>query len=62
MEPPTNPSTGAQMGFSGKQIIHPLQVEVVQNAYTPSAAQLSYAIKVVAAHYKHSAEVWQARI
>ncbi len=45
------------MGFSGKQIIHPLQVDIVQNAYSPNAGQLAYAIKVVAAHYKHSAEV-----
>lgn len=27
---------GAQMGFSGKQVIHPSQVPVVQQAFTPS--------------------------
>ena len=31
---------GAQLGYTGKQIIHPAQVEPVQNAFTPSSLEL----------------------
>ncbi len=38
---------GARLGFSGKQIIHPNQVEAVQEAFTPSAEAIEYAQRVV---------------
>ena len=38
---------GAGWGFSGKQIIHPNQVKVVQEAFTPSEAEISYAKRIV---------------
>ncbi len=38
---------GAGWGFSGKQVIHPNQVPVVQEAYTPSAEEIDYAKRVV---------------
>jgi citrate lyase subunit beta-like protein len=38
---------GAGWGFSGKQIIHPNQVQVVQEAFTPSAEEIDYAKRVV---------------
>jgi citrate lyase beta subunit len=38
---------GAQLGFSGKQIIHPNQVAPVQEAFTPSEAAIEYAQRVV---------------
>lgn len=38
---------GAGFGFSGKQVIHPNQVEVVQEAFTPSAEEIEYAQRVV---------------
>jgi citrate lyase beta subunit len=38
---------GAQLGFSGKQIIHPAQVEPVQTAFTPSDEAIAYAKRVV---------------
>jgi citrate lyase beta subunit len=38
---------GAKLGFSGKQIIHPNQVAVVQEAFTPSEAAIEYAQRVV---------------
>ena len=38
---------GAGFGFSGKQIIHPNQVAVVQEAYTPSAESIEYARRIV---------------
>jgi citrate lyase beta subunit len=39
---------GAQLGFSGKQIIHPNQVAPVQEAFTPSDEAIEYAQRVVA--------------
>lgn len=38
---------GAQLGFSGKQIIHPAQVEPVQSAFTPSDEAVAYAKRIV---------------
>ena len=38
---------GARLGFSGKQIIHPNQVSVVQEAFTPSAEAITYARRIV---------------
>jgi citrate lyase beta subunit len=40
---------GARLGFSGKQIIHPNQVEPVQAAFTPSDDAIEYAQRVVRA-------------
>jgi citrate lyase beta subunit len=40
---------GARLGFSGKQIIHPNQVEAVQEAFTPSDEAIEYAQRVVRA-------------
>src|SRR6266498_97915 len=40
---------GARLGFSGKQIIHPNQVEPVQEAFTPSEESIEYAQRVVKA-------------
>lgn len=38
---------GARFGFSGKQVIHPNQVPVAQEAFTPSAEAIEYARRVV---------------
>ena len=38
---------GAGLGFSGKQIIHPNQVQAVQEAFTPSAEAIAYARRIV---------------
>ena len=38
---------GAAFGFSGKQIIHPNQVSVVQEAFTPSDSAIEYAKRIV---------------
>ena len=40
---------GAQLGFSGKQIIHPNQVVPVQEAFTPDDASIAYAKRLVEA-------------
>jgi len=46
---------GSEMGFSGKQIIHPAQVAPVQQAFTPSDAEISHALEVI-----HKAEAYQS--
>jgi citrate lyase subunit beta-like protein len=38
---------GAGFGFSGKQVIHPNQVQVTQEAFTPSDDAIAYAKRVV---------------
>ncbi len=38
---------GAQLGFTGKQIIHPAQVGPVQAAFTPDDAAITYARRIV---------------
>ena len=38
---------GARLGYSGKQIIHPAQVEPVQTAFTPNAEVIAYAKRIV---------------
>jgi len=38
---------GAKLGFSGKQIIHPNQVSIVQEAFTPSDESIAYARRIV---------------
>lgn len=44
---------GANMGFTGKQVIHPSQVPVVQEAFTPSAEQISWARELIQAFEQH---------
>jgi citrate lyase subunit beta-like protein len=39
---------GAGFGFSGKQVIHPNQVQVTQEAFTPSDMAIEYAKRIVA--------------
>ncbi len=38
---------GSELGFSGKQIIHPAQVEIVQRAFTPSTAAIEKAQRII---------------
>ncbi len=38
---------GAQMGYTGKQVIHPNQVALVQEAFTPSDEAIAHALRVV---------------
>lgn len=47
---------GAQMGYTGKQVIHPAQVDAVQEAFTPSPAELRAAQELVAAFEIHQKE------
>jgi len=45
---------GARMGFSGKQVIHPSQVDVVQNAFIPSAEEIQAALEVIRTFQKNA--------
>ena len=38
---------GARLGYSGKQIIHPAQVQPVQTAFTPNAEAIAHAKRIV---------------
>ena len=44
---------GAQLGYSGKQIIHPNQVAPVQEAFTPDDEAVAYAKRLVEAFEEH---------
>src|SRR6202043_2084315 len=39
----------AAMGFDGKQVIHPSQIEPTRNAFVPSEEELAYAERTIAA-------------
>ena len=43
------------MGFTGKLAIHPKQVPVIQDVFTPSEEQISRAKALIAAHNDHQA-------
>ncbi len=47
---------GAKLGFSGKQVIHPAQVEPVQAAFTPSDEAVAYARRVVETFEAHQGQ------
>ncbi|MBN1454276.1 MAG: CoA ester lyase [Anaerolineales bacterium] len=47
---------GAQLGFSGKQIIHPNQVAPVQEAFTPEDESIAHAKRLVEAFDAHQKE------
>jgi len=44
---------GARMGFAGKQIIHPNQVDDVQQSFTPDDNAIAYAQRLVEAFQIH---------
>ncbi len=46
---------GAEMGFAGKQVIHPRQITPVQEAYTPGEAEIAQALRVAEAFAAHQA-------
>lgn len=47
---------GAQLGYSGKQVIHPAQVEPVQTAFTPNDEAIEQAKRIVAGFETGQAE------
>jgi citrate lyase beta subunit len=46
---------GARLGYTGKQIIHPSQIEPAQAAFTPSDQAIAHARRVVEAFEAHQA-------
>ncbi|GFO27243.1 citrate lyase beta-like protein [Plakobranchus ocellatus] len=44
---------GAKMGFTGKQIIHPVQIPHVEAAFTPSPARVQWATELVKSFEEH---------
>lgn len=49
----TQAEEGARLGFSGKQVIHPSQVPVVQRAFSPSPGHVTWAAGLIAAFRTH---------
>ena len=47
--------TAADMGFTAKLTIHPDQIDIVNEAFTPSAAEIEAATALVAAFEEHEA-------
>ena len=45
---------GARMGFTGKQVIHPSHVPIVQRAFSPTQEQVTWASQLVEAFTAHS--------
>jgi citrate lyase subunit beta/citryl-CoA lyase len=41
---------GRELGFDGKTLIHPKQLEEANRAFAPSAAEVAWARKIIAAH------------
>jgi citrate lyase subunit beta / citryl-CoA lyase len=46
----------AEMGFDGKTLIHPRQIEAANQAFGPTGAEIAWARRVVAAHAQADAE------
>lgn len=44
---------GARMGYTGKQVIHPGQIDVVQAAFVPSAERVEWARGLLSAFEQH---------
>lgn len=44
---------GVELGYSGKQVIHPNQVEPVQRTFTPTAEAIAHAARVIEAFEAH---------
>ncbi|XP_043927163.1 citramalyl-CoA lyase, mitochondrial [Protopterus annectens] len=44
---------GALMGFTGKQVIHPNQIQVVQKAFSPSEEKVKWAMELISAFEEH---------
>lgn len=50
---------GFELGFTGKQIIHPNQIEVVQRTFAPDAKTLEWACKVMKEAEKQEGQLKQ---
>lgn len=44
---------GARMGFTGKQVIHPIQIPIVQEAFSPNPKKVEWATELIKAFDEH---------
>jgi len=44
---------GARMGYTGKQVIHPSHVPIVQEAFSPSAERVEWATELIKEFQEH---------
>lgn len=44
---------GAQMGYTGKQVIHPDQIDIVQDSFLPSTERVNWARGLLKAFEEH---------
>lgn len=44
---------GARMGFTGKQVIHPVQVPIVQTAFSPNPQKVEWATELIKGFEEH---------
>lgn len=42
-----NAQQGADLGFTGKQVIHPKNIEIVQNVFSPSNEKIEWATELL---------------
>ena len=47
---------GVELGFDGKSLIHPKQVAAANAAYAPSAGEVEFSRRIIAAHAEAAAE------
>jgi citrate lyase subunit beta-like protein len=47
---------GKRLGFNGKQLIHPSQIEITQRVFSPSEDELTWAVKVTIGDAKAAAD------
>jgi citrate lyase subunit beta/citryl-CoA lyase len=47
---------GLELGFDGKTLIHPKTIEVANQVFAPSAAEVAWSRKIIAAHAEATAE------
>ena len=46
----------ANMGFTGKMTLHPDQIEIVNQVFTPTAEEIALAAELIAAFAQHEQE------
>jgi citrate lyase beta subunit len=44
---------GARLGFDGKQIIHPNQIPIVKEAFTPGQDEIARAVQIISEYERH---------
>jgi len=45
---------GRELGFTGKQAIHPRQIPTIHRAFAPQQSEIEYASRIVAGYEEHS--------